>query len=139
MTCLLEWPTSLPLESLADLPPLIEWPVDLSFSPKLQTLYYLFKFHADIWTSSSPVYFSANGWLLELTYFRVFFLVICWSYLQMEKSVTLSIGNWLYSRHHILYFSFLWKPPCWCYLVTALNLLSSSSPAKLAYYIFIYP
>ena len=41
-------------------------------------------------------YFSVCGWLLELTYF-CFFLVICWSYLRTEISVTQSIGNKLYS------------------------------------------
>ena len=45
-----------------------------------------------------------------------------------------SIDNKLYSGYHILYFPFLWKSLCWCYLATALNLLSSSSPAKLVYY-----
>ena len=49
----------------------------------------------------------------------------------MEISVTLSIGNKLYSRHHLLFFSFL----CDHFVdVTALNLLSSLSPAKLVYY-----
>ena len=83
-------------------------------------------------------YFSVYGWLSELIYFCFFFPVICWSYPQTEISVTLSIGNKLYSRHHILYFSFLWKPLCSCYLATALNLLSSSSPAKLVYYTFTF-
>ena len=105
-----------------------------AFSQKLQTLYCLFKSHADIWISSSPTYFSVYGWLSKLTYFR-FFPVICWSHLRTEISVTLFLGNKLYSRHHILYFTFLWKPLCWCYLATALNLLSSSLPAKLVYYI----
>ena len=110
-----------------------------AFSPKLQTLYYLFKSHADIWISSSPTYFSVFGWLSELTYFRFFFPVICWSYLRTKISVILSIGNNLYSRHHISYFSFQRKQLCWCYLATALNLLSSSLPAKLVYYnIYIY-
>ena len=78
-------------------------------------------------------YFSVYSWLSELTYFH-FFPVICWSHLRTEISVTLSIGNKLYSCHHILYLSFLWKPLCWCYLATALNLLSSSSPAKVVSY-----
>ena len=42
-----------------------------AFSPKLQILYCLLKFHAEIWTSSSPHVFSVYGWLLELTSFRV--------------------------------------------------------------------
>ena len=66
--------------------------------------------------------------------FSGFFPLICWSYLRTEISVTLSIGNKLFSRHHLLFLFFLWKPLCWCYLVTALNLLSSSSSAKLVYY-----
>ena len=128
MTGLLEWPAGLclPPERSVGLSPWLERPGDLSFSPQLQTLYCLFKSHADIWISSSPTYFSVYCWLSELTYFR-FFPVICWSYLWMEISVTLSIGNKSYSRHHILNFSFLWKPLCWCYLATALNLLSSST------------
>ena len=106
-----------------------------AFNSKLQTLYCLFKSHADLWISFSSTYFSVYGWLSELTYFRLFLPEICWSYLQTEKSVILSPGNKLYSRHHILYFSFLWKQLCWCYLSTALNQLSLSSPAKLVYYI----
>ena len=42
-------------------------------------------------------YFSVYGWLSELTYFRFFFSVICWSYLRTEISDTLSIGNKSYS------------------------------------------
>ena len=65
-------------------------------------------------------------WLVIGTYILLgFFPVICWSYLWTEISVTLSINNKLYSHHHLLYFSFLWKPLCWCYIVTTLNLLSS--------------
>ena len=99
------------------------------FCPKLQTVYCLLKSHADIWISSSPTYFSVYGWLSELRYFR-FFPLICWSNLWKEISVTLCIGNKLYSCYYILYFSFLRKPLCCCYLLTALNLLRSSSPAK---------
>ena len=68
-------------------------------------------------------------------FFFFFCPVIYWSYLWTEISVTLSIGNKLDSRHHNLYFSFLWKP-LWCNLATTLNLLSSSLPAKLVYYIW---
>ena len=65
-------------------------------------------------------------WLVIGTYILPFFFsVICWSYLRTEISVTLS---------YFFYFSFLWKPHSWCYLATALNLLSSSSPAKLVCY-----
>ena len=123
-----------PENTYGELTGLLEWPVGLSlrlsdqrisaFSSKLQTLYCLLKSHADTRMSSPPTYFSVYGWLSELTHFR-FFSVICWSYLRTDISVTLSIGNKLYSRHHILYFSFLWKPLCWFNIATALNLLSS--------------
>ena len=49
-------------------------------------------------------------WLVIRTYIlRFFFLVICWSFLRTEISVTLSIGNKSYSRHHLLFFSILWN------------------------------
>ena len=41
------------------------------------------------------------------TYMLPFFPVLCWSSLRTEISVTLSIGNELYSRHHNLFFDFL--------------------------------
>ena len=74
--------------------------------------------------------FIAGYWNLHTSFFFSRYLLIL---SRLEISVTLSIGNKLYSRHHILYFAFLWKQPCWCYLATALNLLSSSLPAKLEY------
>ena len=74
-----------------------------AFSPKLQTLYCLFKCHVEVWTSSPHV--LVGYWNLHTS---GFFLVICWSYLQTEISVTLSIGNKLHSHHHLLFFSFLW-------------------------------
>ena len=77
-------------------------------------------------------YFSVYGSLSELKYLH-FFPVICWSSLWTEISVTQFIGNKLYSRHHILYFSYRWKPLCWYYFASALN-LRSSSPAKQVYY-----
>ena len=79
-----------------------------AFSSKLQTLYCLFKSHAEIWKSSLLHVFSVYGWLSELTYLRFFFFqVICWSYLWMEISVILSTGNKL---HFCL---------CWCYLFSS--------------------
>ena len=126
------WVTSGSLPSLdrpADLSPLCLSDQRISaFSPKLPTLYCLFKSPAEVCTSSSPNVFFCL-WLVIGTYILPFcfvFPVICWSYMWTEISVTLSIGDELYSHHHILYFSFLWKPLCWCYLATALNLLSSS-------------
>ena len=95
---------------------LLEWPVGLSFQVPCGYMNILF----------AHVFFCL--WLVIGTYILLFFfLAISWSYLQTKISVTLSIGNKLYSRHHLLYFSFLWKPLCWCYLVTALNLLRSST------------
>ena len=77
------------------------------FSPNLQTLYCLPKSHAEVWTSFSPhVFFCLL--LVIVTYILVFFPVICWSYLRTEISATLSVCNKLYSRHHILFFSFPW-------------------------------
>ena len=77
-----------------------------AFSPKLQTLYCLFKSHAEVQTSSS-LHILAGYWNLHTSIF--FFPVICWSYLWTEISVILSTGNKLYSRHHLLFFSFLWN------------------------------
>ena len=136
LTGLLEWPAglSLCLKDQRTSPLHLSDQRISAFSPKLQTLYCLFKFHAVIWISSSPTYFSVYGWLSELTSVFVFFPSNLLSYLWTEISATLSIGNKLYSRHHILYFSFLWKPLCLCYLGATLNLLSSSLPAKLVYY-----
>ena len=54
-------------------------------------------------------YFSVYGWLLELTYFRGGGPVICWSYLQTEIFVTLSIGYKSYSLPSSFIFSFLWS------------------------------
>ena len=126
------WVTSGSLPSLerpADLPLCLSDQRISAFSQKLQTLYCLFKSHAHKWTSSLPQrIFLFMVWVIGTYITPVFFFpVICWSYLRTEISVTLSIGNKLYSRHHLLYFSFLWKPLCWCYLATALNLLSSST------------
>ena len=68
-----------------------------AFSPKWQTLYCLFKSHADIWISSSPKYFLFVYGCYRNLHTFVFFLVICWSYLQTEISATPCIGNKLYS------------------------------------------
>ena len=136
LTGLLEWPVghSLSLEWPADLSPSLDGPADLYLQSKITDL--IFSFQIPSGTMNilfASRFISVYGWLSEQTYFR-FFPVIGWSYLRTEISVTLSIGNKLYSRHHILYFSFLWKALCWCYLATPLNLLSSSSPVKLVYY-----
>ena len=47
-------------------------------------------------------------WLVIGTWILPFFPVICWFYQRTEISVTLSMGNKLYSRHHLLFFSFMW-------------------------------
>ena len=108
------WVTSRSLPSL-------EGPADLYLQSNFTDL---FKFHAEVWTFSPHLFFCL--WLVIGTYILPFFLVICWSYLRTEISVTLSIGNILFPV----------KPLCWFYLATALNLLSSSSPAKIVYYTY---
>ena len=85
-----------------------------------------FNSHTEIWTCLFTHIFSVYDWLLELTYFH-FFPEIWWSYLWTEISVTLSTGNKLYSLPSSFIFLFPVKPLCWCYLATALNLLSSST------------
>ena len=71
--------------------------------PKLQTLYCFFKSHAEIWTSSSLHVFF---WLVIGTYILPFFPR---KYVRTEISVTLSIGNKLYSSPSSFIFSFLWN------------------------------
>ena len=123
-----------PLERPEDLSPSLERPVELCLQSKITDL---------VLSSQDPcgymnilfthVFFCL--WLVIRTYILpLFFPVIYWSYLRIEISVTLSIGNKLYSCRYILYFSFLWKLLCWCYLATSLNLVSSSSQSKLVYY-----
>ena len=124
LTGLLEWPAVLSLrlrDQWTSLLHLSDQQIS-AFSPKL----HLFKSHVEVWTSSSSHVFSVYGWLSELPFFP--------GNLRIETSVTLSIDNKLYSHHHILYFSLLWKLLSWCYLATALNLLSLLSPAKLVHY-----
>ena len=66
--------------------------------------------HPFAWaTSRCPTYFLFMAGYRNL-YTSVFiFPVICWSYLQTEISDILSTGNKLHSRHHTLFFSFLWN------------------------------
>ena len=96
LTGLLGWPVvlSTSLERLAD----------LCLQYKITDPILSFKSHEH---ACSPAYFSVYGWLSELTCF-FYFPVICWSYLRTEISITLSIGNKLYSRRHLIFFSFLW-------------------------------
>ena len=81
-----------PVNTHKELTDLLEWLVGLSlrlrdqqisllrlsdqristFSPKLQTLYCLFKSHAEVWTSSSPHVFFCS-WLVIGTYILLFF------------------------------------------------------------------
>ena len=110
LTGLLQWP--------ADLSSSLEWPADffLHYSPKLQSLYCLFKSHAEVWTSSLLHIFFCL-WLVIRTYILLvfwFFLLICWSHLQMEISVTLSIGNKSYSSLSSFIFSTLLMLSCYC-------------------------
>ena len=87
--------------------PSLERPEDLSFSPKLQTLYCLFKSHVQVWTFSSLHIFFCL-WLVIRTY------IIRWSYLWTETSVTLSIGNKLYSLPSSFIFFTLLMLSCDC-------------------------
>ena len=127
LTGLLEWPAgpSIPsLEIPADLSPSFQRPVDLCFQSKITDLILSLQVpcgYINIFFALVFFYFMAGYRNLHTS---VFFPVICWSYQWTEISVTLSIGNQLYSRHILLYYSFLWKSLCWCYLATALNLLS---------------
>ena len=77
---------------------LLVWPADLCLLSKITDLILSFESHV----------FSVYGSLSELTYFRCF-TVICWSYQRTDISVILSNGNKLLSRHHPLFFSFLWN------------------------------
>ena len=95
-----DWVTrrSLPsLERLADLSPSLEQPADHStFSPTLQTLYCLFKSHAEVWTSSSPhVFFCLR--LVIGTYILPFFPCNFFYLICERKYLSLSIGNKSYS------------------------------------------
>ena len=110
LTGLPEWPAglSLRLRNQRIPPTSLEQPEDLLFQSKISDLILPLYSHAEIWISSSPTYFSVYVWLSQFTYSWVFFPVICWSYLWTEISVTLSIGKKLYSRHNLLFFSFLW-------------------------------
>ena len=126
---------------MGELTGLLEWPVDLSFSPKLQTLH-SFKSHTEIWTCLLAHIFSFYCWLSELTYFRFFFLVICWSYLRREISVILSTGNKLHSRHLPLFFSLSCETTL---LMLSCDHIESAKfihgiplPAKLVYYIITW-
>ena len=103
------------------------WVTSRSLSQsKIADLIWSFNSHAEIWTRLFAHVFSVYGWLSELTYFHSF-PAICWSSLRTEISVTLSIGNKLYSSPSYFIFLFPMKPICWYYLATALNLLSSST------------
>ena len=117
------------LERLADLSlPLSDQWIS-TFSSKLQNYWPYIVFSSPIQIYDYPLLpliflFMAGYWNLHTS---GFFQVIYWSFLRTETSVTLFIGNKLYSRHHLLYLSFLRKLLCWCYLATALNLLSLST------------
>ena len=89
---------------------LLEWPAGLCLQSKI----------TDLILSSQLPWGNKNSplrprifclWLVIGTYILLFFFfpVICWSCLWTEISVTLSIGNKLYSRHHLLLCSFLWN------------------------------
>ena len=97
------------LERPADLTPSLEPPEDLCLQSKITDLTLSFQVPCrsmNILFASRIFLFMAGYWNLHTS---GFFPVLCWCYLRTEISVTLSIGNKLYSLHHILYFSFLWK------------------------------
>ena len=87
---------------------------------------------------------------LRLTYFlfmagyrnlhtSVFFPVICWSYLRTEISVTLSIGNKLYSSPSSFIFSFQWPTLLMlsCDRIEPAKFIHSTMTlAKLVYYTY---
>ena len=112
-------------ERPADPPPLFERPLDLCLRSKITDLILSFLVPCISMNNlfSSRMFLFMAGYRNLHTF--VFFPVICRSYMSTGISVTLSIGSKLYS---------LFFPLCCCYLATALNLLSSSSPAKLLYY-----
>ena len=77
-----------------------------AFSPKLQTLYCL---STPLWKYEHtflPTYFLFIAGYRNLHTSVFFFLVIYWSYLRTEISVTLSTGNKL---HCPLFFSLQWS------------------------------
>ena len=105
------------LERPADLSHSLERPANLCLQSKITSLIF----------ASKSLVFSVYGWLSELTYFRFFF----------RKFVDLICErNYLSLYPQAINYIFLFpvKPLCWFYLATALNLLNSSSPAKLVYY-----
>ena len=99
-------PTS--LERPADLSSSLERPVDLCLQSKITDL--ILSFQVSCW--SMNILFTSRIfylWLIIGTYILPFFPVICWFYLWTEISVTLSIGNKLYSSPSCFLFSFLWN------------------------------
>ena len=112
---------------------LLEWPAGLCLPSKFTDLIFSFQ----VQCGNMNILFASRIfclWPVIGTWILPFFPVICWSYLRTEISVTLSIGNKLYSRHHIIYFSC--KSLCWCYFATALNLQTLLLRAKLVYYTY---
>ena len=99
LTGLLKWP--------ADLFPSLERPADLYLHSKFTDLILSFQ----VPCSSMNILFASRIFLFVASYRNlhtsVFFPVICWSYLRTEISVTLSIGNKLYSSASTFVFSFL--------------------------------
>ena len=83
---------------------LLEWPAGISLGPRLQTLYCFSTPTRKYEHASSPTYFLFMTGYRNL-YTSVFFLVICWSYLRTEISVTLSTSNNSIPRHPPLFFS----------------------------------
>ena len=108
LTGLLEWPAglSLRLRDQRTTPLRLSGKCISAFSPKLLTLYCLFKPHAKYEYPLRHVFFLFMA-SHQNFHTSVFFSVVCWSYLWTKITVTLSISNKLYSHHHLLLFSFL--------------------------------
>ena len=96
------------LERPADLSSSLERPADLFIQSQITDL--ILSFHVPC--GNMNILFASRIlclWLVIGTYILPFFSVICWSYLRTEISVTLSIGNKLYSSPSTFIFSFLWN------------------------------
>ena len=94
---------------------LFEWPADfpLRLSAHRVSLFqskiidFILSFQVPYESASSPAYFLFMAGYRNLH--TSVFSGICWFYLQTEISVTLSIGNKLYSSQSSFIFSFLWN------------------------------
>ena len=116
------------LEQKADLSPSFERQVGLCHQSKITHLILSFK----VPCGSMNIFFGSRIfclWLVIETHILPFF--------SGNLLILSANGNMSFYPQAINYlFLFPVKPLCWCYLATALNLQSLSSPAKLVYYIY---